>query len=137
VTSLFYKGTTEKKEIINFTQIDQYPLFKNCDTLVNYDAGKLCFEKNIYTILKDRVGSLQLKSDKSITDTLFIKFTIDKEGSFICNEIECKDTTELELPNITVEIKKIIVGLCPVQPAQKRGIPIVSNYTIPLVIKTQ
>ncbi|MGY5355401.1 hypothetical protein [Wenyingzhuangia sp. IMCC45467] len=137
VTSILCKGSTKKIEFIDFTQIDQFPQFKNCDEILSFEESKTCFEQTIHNQISDRIQQLKLITKENITDTLQIQFTIDKNGHFLCNKIIAKDSLNIKLPDLSLEIQKIIQTLPSINPAQKRGIPVASTYTIPLVINTK
>ncbi|ANW97324.1 hypothetical protein AXE80_13925 [Wenyingzhuangia fucanilytica] len=137
VTSALCKGESKKIEAIDFTQIDQFPQFKNCDALLNFEESKTCFEQSIHQEISSRVQHLKFISKENISDTLQINFTIDKNGVFLCNKIIAKDSLKIKIPNLSIEIQKIIQSLPAIHPAQKRGIPVTSTYTIPLVINTK
>lgn len=136
VTSAFCKDKIEKPETIDFSQVDAFPCFKNCDSLLNYTENKICFEKTLHQKINNRVQNLKLKSDETLTDTIYLNFSISKEGSFMFKKLETKNFLLYSLPNLNAEIQEIIHGLAPITPAQKRGIPVTTTYTIPLVIQT-
>ena len=137
VTSVFCEDKIEESEPIDFTQIDEFPKFKNCKDLLNYQENKTCFETTLHTKITKRIQNLRLKAEQTLTDTISIYFSINKEGRFICNEVKTSDSTKLVLPNLTAEIQEIIHGLAPVAPAQKRGIYVTTSYNIPLLIQTE
>lgn len=136
VSSILCNGKVEKKEVIDFTQVDQYPQFIDCDTLLDYEESKTCFETTLHTKINNRVQNLKLNSDTTVTDTITIHFSIDKNGSFVYNKLKTSDSLLIILPNLEVEIQEIIHGFAKISPAQKRGIPVTTTYTIPLVIET-
>ena len=137
VTSIFCKDKTPKTEIIDFSQVDQFPQFKDCDAMLNFKESKACFEASVHSKINERIQLLQLKTEQNITDTLQIQFTIDKTGSFSCNKISTSNSLQLLFPNLSTEIQEIISDLSPINPAQKRGIPVSSTYIFPLVINTK
>ncbi|MDO6800897.1 hypothetical protein Q4595_00415 [Wenyingzhuangia sp. 1_MG-2023] len=137
VTSAWFLEKTSNEDLIDFSQVDQFPQFKNCDALLNHQKGKICFENTLHQKINDRVQNLKLKSTYIISDTLLIHFTIDKEGCFKCNKIKVSDTLQLYFPDLTKKVQEIIHELDPVNPAQKRGIPVTSTYMIPILIQTK
>lgn len=137
VASVLCNGKNKKVEVIDFTQVDQFPQFKNCDAMLNFEESKACFEQTIHDEIGNRIQNLKLSTKENITDTLQIQFTIDKNGYFLCNRIIAKDSLNIKLPDLSSEIQKIIQTLPAINPAQKRGIPVTSTYTIPLVINTK
>lgn len=129
------KSTTE--EVIDFTQVDKFPRFSNCDEMLSHIEGKICFETSIHKIISTQIQHLKLISKDNITDTLQIQFTIDKQGQFLCNKILISDSLNIKFPRLSSEIQKIIMELPNIEPAHKRDIPVTSTYSIPLVINTK
>lgn len=136
ITAAFCKDKTEKQEPIDFTQIDLFPRFENCNALLNHNESKTCFENTLHKKISERIQYLKLQSEFTIIDTILIHFSIGKEGNFRCKNVKISDSLAATLPNLSVEIQEIVHGLAKVIPAQKRGIPVTSTYTIPLVIKS-
>ncbi|NJB82126.1 hypothetical protein [Wenyingzhuangia aestuarii] len=137
VASVLCKGKVEKQEPIDFTQVDQFPQFKDCDAMLNFEESKACFQSTLHAKISERIQNLKFKTDSNLTDTVLIHFSITKEGQFVCNNIKANDSLILALPNLSAEIQEIILGLATVSPAQKRGIPVTSTYTLPLVVNTK
>lgn len=124
----------KKAETIDFNQIDQYPVFKNCDATLGFDHLQGCFEKTLYTKVTTRIGQLHLKTKQNLKETIQIGFTVTKDGSFICKNINTSDSLPVALPNFKIEIQEIIHGIEIVQPALKRGVPVKTNFIIPVEI---
>ncbi|MEN8804960.1 MAG: hypothetical protein ABF278_04985 [Wenyingzhuangia sp.] len=137
VTSELFGLQNKKDSVIDFTQIDRFPQFDNCNEMLDFEKGKNCFEQTIHHKISKGIQVLKLSTKENITDTIQIQFTIDKHGRFSCNSIETKAVLKTSLPKLSLEIQKMIQSLPTLQPAQKRGIPVSSTYTIPLLIKTE
>ena len=125
-----------EQEVIDFSHLDKYPQFPNCEG-ISYEESKMCFEESAYTKINDQVQALQFSIKQNIIDTLKVEFTINEKGYFSTNKISISDSLEFYIPNLSTEIKEIILGLPAITPAQKRGIPVKSVHTIPLIIKTE
>ncbi len=138
VTTVFCKENTQQEpEKIDFTLIDVFPAFKECNSKLTYSESKTCFETTLHQKISDKIQDLQLSSENPIIDTLLIRFSISKKGKFTCKNIKLTPPLNTSFPYLTEDIQSIVENLTKVSPAQKRGIPVVSTYTIPLVIKTE
>lgn len=127
----------KKKEPVDFSQVDRYPLFKNCDPLLSYQETKACFEQSFHEKVNQRIQNLKFKTELFYADTLLLKFSIDNTGHFKCIEVDISNRSKKNFPSLSSEIQRIIHGFEPVIPAQKRDIPVSTHYTIPVVIKTK
>lgn len=137
LTTSFCKDKVEKQEPIDFTQIDLFPLFKKCESKLSFEESKTCFESTLNKQISTKINNLTFSSENSISDTIYINFSISKKGKFKCENVKVTPELETLLPNLTFEIYQIIKELDSVSPAQKRGIPVKSTYTIPLLIETE
>ncbi|WP_033194528.1 hypothetical protein [Ochrovirga pacifica] len=137
VSAIFTSNTSLARDTINLTEIDQYPQFKECDALLDFEKSKTCFEKHMYQQINTGIQQLQLKTKTNFSDTLLVKFSINTHGAFLCKNIQLKDSTQILFPNLSKDIAQIIQTIPTVLPAQKRGIPVTSSYTIPILIQTK
>lgn len=133
----FTASFLKEKETVDLTSVDRYPLFKNCDPLLNFKEGKYCFEKSFNEKVNQQIQNLKLKSTLHHTDTLLIKFRIDTIGRFKCLQIKIDSVSKASFPGLETEIKKIISNLEQVTPAQKRNIPVTTQYTFPVIMQTK
>lgn len=127
----------QKKEPVDFSQVDRYPLFKNCDPLLSYQETKDCFELRFHEKINQRIQNLKFKTELFYADTLLLKFSIDNTGHFKCLEVDISNRSKKNFPSLSSEIQRIIHGFEPVIPAQKRDIPVETRYKIPVVLETK
>jgi len=71
-----------------------------------------------------------------LTDTIKVQLTVNIKGFFSCKEVLMTDDLNYFFPDLRDEVKQMIKNLPMVEPAQKRGIPVLSNYRISVVIET-
>lgn len=122
---------------VDLSTIDQYPMFENCNHLLDHKAIKTCFQETVYQKLTDGVDSLQLSAPKNINETIHVAFTVNKKGIFICNDIKASPSLKKQIPHLKDSIQKAFKLLEKVSPAQKRGIPVTAKFKIPLEIVTK
>lgn len=124
------------EEQIDYSSIDFYPLFDGCKA-ISFEESKVCFETILHAKLEERIQGLQLTTEESVTDTISVKLTVNKKGELGCNEVLMNEDLNYFFPYLSSDVIALIKDLPKVIPAQKRGIPVFSSYTIPLVIETQ
>lgn len=111
---------------LNLKEVDQFPLFENCDETAKLEDQKLCFEKQIHQWLKPHADSLDY--DTEIADTLQLYLSIPAEGKLILDSIKTKLKVKKQLDSIFKKSPKLF-------PAQKRGIPVKVAFQLPLILK--
>ena len=122
---------------VDFTSVDFSPSFKVCDTLINKLKKTDCFRttmhQEIYKSLAE--NSIQLKKDVDETIVVVIKIQADKQ--VILASIKASDSLLKHIPTLKKMIKKSIADLPDVYPAIKRGIPVTTQYKLPIRIKLE
>ena len=122
---------------IDFTSVDFSPSFKVCDSLINKLKKTDCFRttmhQEIYKSLAE--NSIQLKKDVDETIVVVIKIQADKQ--VVLASIKASDSLLKYIPALKKMIKKSIADLPDVYPAIKRGIPVTTQYKLPIRIKLE
>lgn len=126
----------EEPKPIDFTTLDKYPFFDNCDSLATEDVMKKCFEETItYNIQKD-LDTCRFITQAYLRNTgLIIHLDVHKDGHFSVYEIEKINSVEEALPELQSQIKSTIENLPLVKPAMKYGQNVSSRFMIPLYIE--
>ena len=122
---------------VDFTSVDFSPSFKVCDSLINKLKKTDCFRttmhQEIYKSLAE--NSIQLKKDVDETIVVVIKIQADKQ--VVLASIKASDSLLKYIPSLKEMIKKSIADLPDVYPAIKRGIPVTTQYKLPIRIKLE
>jgi len=133
-TETFYD---EELKAIDWKEVDQYPVFIDCDSLSEKQAQKTCFEQTLSLHLYKSISSKHIIATQDINDTVQLEFSISKEGILTVKNMEIDSLIQADLPLLKDWILQTIDSLQPIAPAYKRGIPVSTQFTLPIVIKTQ
>lgn len=129
------KNTHDLNGIINFSKVDASPSFKICKDLID-DEKTACFRTNIHQQLTKNLETTCFILEEEINETITVVLLIDKKGKVSLQELKVTELKQSELPNLEACIKKAIDGLPNLHPAIKRGIPVATQYWLPIKIKT-
>ena len=121
---------------INWKDVDQYPIFKNCELISNKEQQKSCFESTLssYIYLSINVEETVVTTD--LNETLTINFIIDEKGKLMITSMIIDSLISAQIPLLEKNIKKAMDSIQPIAPAYKRGIPVKTSFQLPLEIKT-
>ncbi|MCG8571122.1 MAG: hypothetical protein MJB14_13395, partial [Spirochaetes bacterium] len=87
--------------------------------------------------LYQSIGARAIRSYTRLNDTLLLAFTISREGVLQVESIEQDSLVRVELPHMEQWIMESIDSLPDVTPAYKRGIPVHTQFTLPIVLRTE
>ena len=122
--------------VIDFTKVDVYPIFYDCEDYSEDNNQKECFEASLSKRLSELLNKNKLKVKQRVNDTTHINLFIDNTGKAKVVHINSSETVKKQLPTLDSIIRKSVSGLPTVKPAVKRGIFVNSQYTLALIIKT-
>jgi len=126
------------EDMIDYTVVDAYPLFVECQGLVDNSARDNCFENTFKEKVELSLKEEQFTAATVFTDTVYAKILVDTSGKFSVEALEMTDTAEQAIPQFDsifrADINKMPLLL---QSATKRGIPVNSRFKLPIVIRVK
>lgn len=127
----------EEWKTFNWSDVDEYPSFTSCDSLLTISQKKECFISTLSNqISNDLMGNSEIVN-RTIQDTVILNFTISKQGEIILEELNIDDNIK-ELKNIIdISFQSSIEKLPKILPAIKRGQHVNVNFTLPIFVSTE
>lgn len=124
----------EELQTFNWQDVDEYPSFVECDSLLSKEDKKDCFQSvltiHICKYLKDE----KLVVTQDITDTINLHFKISNNGQILLTDFDVDSLTMQEIPNIKYLIDKSLDSFPKVFPAIKRGQQVTTEFSLPVII---
>lgn len=127
----------EEIQAINWTEIDTYPSFSNCEDSFEKQDQRDCFVNTINTHLFKSISQKNLLASSELADTIFVDFEISRDGRLSILNISIDSVLRTDFPQLEKLIAKSIDSLQPIAPAYKRGIPVKTQFTLPVIISTE
>lgn len=121
---------------IDWNDVDQYPLFADCDETATKPAQRGCFEETLLLHLSMTLQDFEFILDEDVHDSLYVDFLVDSVGSITVLDIERNNSVADQIPEFNGVITQSLKSLPRLEPALKRGIPVNAKFRIPLVLKT-
>ena len=121
---------------INWKDVDRYPSFPNCENTIEKLEQQDCFIHTISSHLYQVISEENLVAGREIHDTLNINFEVSSSGKLSILEIKIDSLIQKDFPKLEMSILNSIDSLQPVAPAYKRGIPVKTKFTLPVIIQT-
>jgi len=131
----FFKGPKKPvvKTVVDYSKVDISPSFKKCKGLP-VKAKTACFRKEINKRIQEYLIVHNFRTEEFINETILIDLLIDAEGVFRLKKITASNKINKQLPQLDSVLKSVIKKLPIIIPAFKRGIPVVSQYQLPIKI---
>lgn len=120
----------------NWNDVDTYPRFQNCDTIINKESNFNCFVNTITSKLQANLINNSVVVNSSISDTLIVNFNVTNKGDIVLSELS-NESVISELNVLIDSIFKLTVSDLPkLYPAIKRGQPVKTKFVLPVLIST-
>lgn len=127
----------EELQSIDWNDVDQYPLFDDCDETVSKTAQRECFENTLLLHFSMTLQDFEFALDEEVDDTIYVDFLVDREGGMSVLDIQENNMIKEQIPEFDAIITQSLKSLPRVEPALKRGIPVNAKFRIPIVLNTK
>lgn len=127
-----------KKELkmINWKEVDEFPTFGNCDSLVNKVDKRNCFFAYLTTLIQQKLSADTLLVLYPKLDTINVKVTVFA-NSFMKFEPQITDSLSYYPPKIDSIIIAILTNFPKIKPAIKRGTPVKTEFVLPVILSVE
>jgi len=126
----------DELKTIDWNDIDQYPTFSTCKEYTDKSEQKTCFVNAISSHIYQSIGDRKLTTIHRFHDTIEIDFSVSKTGQLQILKIKMDSLLNVQLPGLKDIIPESIDSISIDAPAYKRGIPVNTTFTLPIVFKT-
>ena len=137
----FEKPVPNEKELlakelknINWNEVDVYPSISECDSILDKEAKKQCFFSFLSQSVKDKLTNDTLAKLYPDLDTIEVKVTISQNAILSFEPQFQKDSIVYDKQKIDSILKARLVNFPKLNPAQKHGIPVKTQFILPVVL---
>ena len=118
---------------INWNQVDELPNFTSCDSVADKTQKNQCFFDYLTQLIQQKLSIDTLTVLYPQLDTINVKVTVLADATFQF-EPQLNDTLSYDAIKIDSIIKTRLVDFPKVNPAIKRGIPVKTQFVLPVVL---
>ncbi len=122
--------------VIDYSSVDVYPLFSDCQEIEDKQAQKSCFETALTDLLAEKLHRIDYKVKEIVNDSSFVDLLVNSNGKTRVVAINSPAIIRNNLPQLDSIIKQSVDELPIVKPALKRGIPVRSQYKLAVVVRS-
>jgi hypothetical protein len=139
----FDKQVPSEKELlekqikeINWKVVDVYPSIADCEKIIDISQKKQCFFEFLSATIQQKLSSDTLKILFPKLDTIEVKVTVNSDATMQFEPQFPRDTVAYDTIRIDSILKLKLVDFPKVNPGIKRGIPVKTQFILPVIIKT-
>ncbi len=140
----FEKKVPNEKELldkqlkeINWNEVDEYPSVADCEKLTDATQRKQCFFEFLTTTIQQKLAVDTLSTMFPKLDTIEVKVTVFPNSTMEFEPQFPKDSIAYDTIKIDSILHVRLVDFPKVNPAIKRGIPVKTQFLLPVIIKTE
>lgn len=132
------RNTTLLDTVIDYNDVDVYPLFLDCNNCDSSEKQNLCFEMELLRRLQKITSKNSLGASDAVSDTIMVDILVNTEGKISIVSIQKNPNIEQQVPELdSLLFKSFALLPSTVQPSLKRGIPVNSMFTLPILLSTK
>ncbi len=140
----FDKQVPSEKELlqkelkaINWKEVDEYPSVTACNAIEDKALRQQCFFEYLTQLIQERINVDTLSVLYPELDTIEVMVTIFPNSKMKFEPQFPKDSVAYDTVKIDSILNARLVGFPKVNPAIKRGIPVKTQFILPVIIKVE
>ena len=140
----FDKRVPSEKELlqkelnaINWKEVDEFPSITDCEKIENKILRQQCFFEYMTQLIQQKLSVDTLSILYPELDTIEVKVTIFPNATMQFEPQFPKDSVAYDTIKIDSILKARLVDFPKVNPAIKRGIPVKTQFILPVILKVE
>jgi len=140
----FDKQVPTEKELLNkelkeidWKEVDEYPSIVDCEKLTDENQRKQCFFEFLASTIQQKLDIDTLSILYPELDTIEVKVTVYPNATLQFEPQFPKDSVAYDKVKIDSILKARLVDFPKVNPAIKHGIPVKTQFVLPVILKVE
>jgi hypothetical protein len=122
---------------INWKEVDEFPSVVDCEKVENKIEQQQCFFQYMTQLIQHKLSVDTLSILYPELDTIEVKVTIYPNSRLKFEPLFPKDSVAYDTIKIDSILKARLVGFPKINPAIKRGIPVKTQFILPVILKVE
>ena len=122
---------------INWNEVDEYPSVADCEKLTNATQRKQCFFEFLTATIQQKLSIDTLSTMFPKLDTIEVKVTVFPNANLEFEPQFPKDSVAYDTIKIDSILRARLIDFPKVNPAIKRGIPVKTQFVLPVIIRSE
>jgi hypothetical protein len=128
-----------KKELksINWKEVDEYPSVVDCEKIDDKKQRQQCFFEVLTQLIQEKLCNDTLAMLYPELDTIEVKVTVFPNATMKFEPQFPKDSVAYDKIKIDSILKARLVDFPKINPAIKRGLPVKTQFILPVILKVE
>ena len=127
----------KEMKAINWNEVDEFPSFTECEKIKDETMRKQCFFAFLIQTIQDKLSVDTLSILYPELDTIEVKVTIFANATMKFEPQFPKDSIAYDTIKIDSILHARLVDFPKVHPAIKRGMPVKTQFVLPVILKIE
>ncbi len=121
---------------INWKEVSSYPSIAECDAIMDKELKKDCFFAQMTTLIQQKLDIDTIALMYPDVDSINVKVTVFSNAT-LRFEPQMPPNANYNMSEIDSIIKARLVNFPAVVPAQKEGVPVTTQFILPVILDVQ
>lgn len=120
---------------INWNEVTVYPSVTDCDSILDKEQKKECFFNYMKVLIQQKITPDSMNQETKILDTIEVKITVSPDSKITFEPLFPSDSLAYDKQKTDSIIKARLTDFPKIEPAQKEGIPVKTQFVLPVILK--
>jgi len=119
---------------IDWKKVSSYPSLAECDTITDKTLKKECFFSTMMRLVQEKLNNDTIAMQYPEIDTIQVKVTVYPDATLKFEPQIPNDSVKYDAVKIDSILKARLVNFPKIEPAQKEGIPVTTEFILPVIL---
>jgi len=119
---------------INWKEVSSYPSLAECDVITDKALKKECFFSAMTRLVQEKLNSDTIAILYPELDTIQVKVTVYPNAALKFEPQFPKDSVHYDTAKIDSILKARLIDFPKIEPAQKEGVPVTTQFILPVIL---
>ncbi|RYD86273.1 MAG: hypothetical protein EOP54_30610 [Sphingobacteriales bacterium] len=127
----------ERLKEVNWNEVSSYPSLAECDAITDKVLKKECFFSTMARLVQQRLGADTIAILAPQMDTIALKVTVYPDATLKFEPQFPADSASYDKVKLDSIITSKLIDFPKVEPAQKEGVPVTTQFILPVILDVQ
>ncbi|MFL9845493.1 hypothetical protein [Flavobacterium rhizosphaerae] len=127
----------QRLEQLDLSKVSDYPSLPECDSISDKKRKKECFFTTMAQLIQQKLDTDTLAILYPEIDTIAVEVTIYPDATLSFSPKFSNDSLKYNTSKIDSLLKSRLVNFPPIEPAQKEGVPVKTQFILPVILDVE